>query len=59
MSQETFSYHSNQERNDFSNWVNAVIGDAKLSRDLTQASNTSQAAKAVADRVMFLASKLV
>lgn len=30
MSDETFGYHVNEEKNDFSNWVKDVIGDEEL-----------------------------
>ncbi len=30
MSDETFSYHCNSEKNDFANWIRDVIGDRKL-----------------------------
>jgi hypothetical protein len=58
MTDETFAYHSNAEKNDFGNWVNDVIGDAKLARDLAKASNRTQAARKVAERVDFLSAKL-
>lgn len=51
MSEQTFRYHSNETKSDFSNWVRDVIGDDKLSRDLQKSQTRAQAAKAVADRV--------
>ncbi len=51
MSDETFVYHSNAEKKDFSNWVRDVIGDAKLAGDLAKASSRSEAAKKVATRI--------
>lgn len=57
MSDETFRYHSNETRNDFSNWVKDVIGDEKLSEDLQKSSTRTKAAKAVADRVIWLKNK--
>ncbi|RLE38471.1 hypothetical protein DRJ17_03850 [Candidatus Woesearchaeota archaeon] len=34
MSLETFSYHVNANKNDFSNWINDVLGDSKLASDI-------------------------
>lgn len=57
MSEETFRYHSNESKSDFSNWVRDVIGDDKLSEDLQKSMNRVLALKAVADRVAWLKSK--
>jgi len=59
MTDETFAYHSNEEKKDFGNWVKDVIGDEKLARDLGKSPNQTQAAKRVAERVGFLSGKLV
>jgi hypothetical protein len=59
MEDETFLYHSNDTKTDFSNWVKDVIGDEKLSRDLLKCVTKDQAAKAVADRIAWLKSKTV
>jgi len=37
MNEETFGYHSNETKSDFSNWVKDVIGDEKLAADLKRA----------------------
>jgi len=58
MSDHVFSYHLNEMRNDFSNWVKDVIGDQKLARDLEKASNREQAAKMVDERYSLLSGKL-
>lgn len=58
MSEETFRYHSNKAKNDFSNWVTDVIGDEKLAKDLLKSSTRDQAAKSVAARVAWLMSKI-
>jgi hypothetical protein len=58
MADETFAYHSNEEKKDFSNWVRDIIRDEKLARDLQKSLNRTQAAKRVAERVAFLSSKL-
>jgi hypothetical protein len=57
MSDETFHYHSGEERNDFSNWIGDVLGDEKLARDLSKARSRIQASKAIAQRISFLQNK--
>jgi hypothetical protein len=54
MSDQTFRYHSNETRNDFSKWVKDVIGDEKLAEELRKAKNPAQAAKVVAVRISAL-----
>lgn len=58
MKEETFRYHSNETKSDFSNWVRDVIGDEKLSKDLRKSTTQDQAARKVADRIAWLKSKL-
>ncbi len=57
ISDETFRYHSNETKNDFGSWVRDVIGDDKLFRDLQKSKTQAQAAKAVANRVIWLKKK--
>lgn len=58
ISDETFVFHANAEKNDFGNWVKDIIKDEKLAKDLTKAQSRIQAAKSVAARVSFLSAKL-
>ena len=58
MSDETFAFHANQAKNDFSNWVRDIIKDEKLARDLSKATDRLQAAKSVAARLSFLQKRL-
>ena len=58
MTDETFAYHSNEQKKDFSNWVRDIIGDEKLARDLARSMNRTEAAKKVAEGVAFLTAKL-
>ena len=51
MADETFAYHSNSEKKDFSNWVRDVIGDEKLAKDLENALDRNQAARIVTSRI--------
>jgi len=57
MSEETFCYHSNETKSDFSNWVRDVIGDDKLSRDLQKSTSRTRAVKNVAGRIAWLHNK--
>ena len=57
MSEETFGYHSNATKTDFSNWIKDVIGDEKLATDLVGVSRIS-AARAVADRIVYLRGRI-
>ena len=59
MAEETFSYHCNGDKSDFSAWVNDVLGDEKLARDLSKSTNAPMAAKSVSARIAFLDAKLV
>ena len=58
MSTGTYQHHVNESKNDFSNWVNHVIGDDKLSRDLRKSTGPIQAGKSVAARIAWLENKL-
>ena len=57
MSDETFKHHVNNEKNDFSAWVNDVIGDKKLANDLLSSKNKISAAKKVTARLNSLKMK--
>jgi hypothetical protein len=58
MIDDTFAYHANAQKNDFSNWVRDIIKDDKLAQDLEESVSRMQAANAVASRIAFLTSKL-
>ncbi|RLC91626.1 MAG: hypothetical protein DRI39_10060 [Chloroflexi bacterium] len=58
MTDDTFAYHANEQKNDFGNWVSDVIGDQKLARDLARSTTPTQAARKVQDRIAFLSQKL-
>lgn len=57
MSEETFTYHCNAEKNDFSNWVKDVLQDDKLAKDLGRSHSASLAAKKVKERIQLLTGK--
>ena len=58
MSDDTFSYHANNEKSDFRNWVRDVIGDDKLAKDLEKAPNRTQASRSAASRIEWLKGKI-
>jgi len=51
MTDETFAYHSNAQRNDFSNWVRDIIRDDELASGLMKASSRTKAAEVVSERI--------
>ena len=57
MTEETYRYHVNETKSDFSNWVRDVIGDDKLSRDLQKSATRTQAARSIAERIVSLKKK--
>lgn len=58
MSEETFAFHANPAKNDFGNWVQDIILDSKLARDLYKAKSRVQASRSVEARLSFLQNKL-
>ena len=57
MGDESYCYHANKEKNDFSRWVNDVIGDQKLANDLLSSKNREFAVKKVRSRLNSLKKK--
>jgi hypothetical protein len=55
---DTFLFHANADRNDFGNWVSDIINDQKLTRELWKVGSRMEAAKAVATRVSLLSGKV-
>lgn len=51
MDDTTFKHHVTKDKNDFSNWVNNVICDTELSKDLFKAKSRKKAFEAVSQRV--------
>ncbi|MFH1053193.1 MAG: hypothetical protein V1740_02135 [Candidatus Woesearchaeota archaeon] len=54
MKKETFSFHVNKDKNDFSAWINDVIGDKTLARNLSNTRTKETLLKRVKERVAFL-----
>jgi hypothetical protein len=57
MSDQTFYYHSNAIKKDFSNWIKYVIGDEQLAEDLQNATNRQKATQIVEDRYNLMVAK--
>ena len=51
MSDQTYSYHSSREKNDFSRWVNEVIGDKRLANELLSSKGKHSALKKIRHRL--------
>ena len=51
MSDEAFSHHVNKDKNDFSAWINDVLGDKKLANDLLSSKSKDSASKKVRNRL--------
>ena len=52
MTDEAFAYHSNAQKNDFSNWVRDIIRDDELASSLMKASSRTKAAEIVSERIV-------
>ena len=57
MSIECYMYHANDVKNDFSTWVQEVIGDITLARQLSKASQKDAATRNVDSRLKTLRRK--
>jgi len=51
MSFETFHYHVNPYKNDFANWVNDVLGEKALSKELRKLKTRKSMARYVKSRI--------
>ncbi len=58
MSDETYAYHANAEKNDFAKWVRDIISDEQLAKDLEKATGRSRAARLVGMRLSILNKRL-
>jgi hypothetical protein len=59
MTDETYVFHTNMEKNDFANWTKDIIKDERLAKDLQIVPNRVQAAKMVTKRIAILSKKVV
>ncbi len=51
MDEDIFEHHVTKDRNDFSNWVNNIICDTELSKELLNAKTKEKTFEAVSQRV--------
>lgn len=58
MTDETYTFHVNAEKNDFTNWVRDIIKDGRLATDLQKASDRARAAKLLASRITILSKRV-
>ncbi len=58
MSDETFRYHVNEVKNDFSNWIKDVIGDSTLAKTLLGVRDRKKAEKIVSKRIASIEKRL-
>jgi hypothetical protein len=58
MRDDSYAFHSNSEKRDFSNWVRGVIKDVDLAIDLARSTSRLEAAKKTAYRVASLSDML-
>jgi hypothetical protein len=56
MSDDVFDNHLNGDKNDFSNWLSAVVGDTALAKDLRRVATQATAIRKVDARAKSLAS---
>lgn len=57
MTRDVFKHHVTDEKNDFSRWVNGVLGDAKLANDLLHVVRPDEAERITRARIHWLRSK--
>ncbi len=50
MDEETFNHHANEEKNDFSNWIQDVVKDRELAQEIKDKGKT-EAADEIASKV--------
>src|SRR3989338_9250788 len=51
MNDETYTYHANKEKNDFSRWIADIFQDQKLANDLLSSRNKESAVKKLKSRI--------
>lgn len=51
MSDETFAYHSNLEKHDFSNWIRDIMEDGELADALAAAADRTEAVTCIIARI--------
>lgn len=54
MDKETFEYHVNKEKNDFSTWIYDVLGDSSLADNLRKCKDKKDFIKKIRTRITYL-----
>ncbi|MBN1152663.1 MAG: hypothetical protein JXA58_05570 [Dehalococcoidia bacterium] len=57
MRDDVFTYHVNENKNDFASWVADVIGDHALARELWETRSPATTTRRLAERLAFLESR--
>jgi hypothetical protein len=58
MSDSTFGYHVNEEKNDFEKWVLEVIKDKELAKDIANVKNKEVMIKKIRGRIKYMENKV-
>ena len=51
MSEETYRFHANETKNDFSNWVKDILKDSRLAASLKKAKSRKDALKKIKNKL--------
>jgi len=57
MEKNVFQFHVNKEKNDFANWINDIIKDNKLAKDISKIKDRKNIIKKITQRVNWLSKK--
>ena len=57
LNDETYNHHVSKEKNDFSRWINDVIGDQQLANELLSSKNKESSVKKIRNRLNSLKKK--
>ncbi len=57
MNKNVFQAHVNKEKNDFANWINDIIKDEKLAKDISKTKEKKEVIKKITQRVKWLNQK--
>ncbi len=57
MKKNVFKHHVNKEKNDFANWINDIIKDTKLAKDISKTKEKKGIIKKITQRIKWLNKK--
>ncbi|MBU1204563.1 MAG: hypothetical protein KKE93_01520 [Nanoarchaeota archaeon] len=57
MKKNVFQFHINKEKNDFANWINDIIKDTKLAKELYKIKDRKKIISKITQRVKWLKKK--